>query len=149
MRSRRSHVAFVAAALLVSGLLPGSASAAIGGVCPAPTSQVSQGIELCTDRGGGATYQAGDRITVCVSVNIPQIMIFPPPPPPTIRVENVAADGSSRLLIEAQMASGQQCIDGTVVEPLGNETIRAQAVAQDGKAFQEKSLTITTVARSG
>ena len=135
--------------LLVMGLLPGSAQAAIGGVCPVPTSQVSQGIELCTDRGDASTYQAGDRITVCVSVNIPQIMIFPPPPPPTIRVEDLAADGSSKLLIEAQMASGQQCVAGTIVEPLGKETIRAQALGQDGKVFQEKSISVTTVPRAG
>jgi len=120
------------------------ASAAIGAVCPTPTSQVSSGIDVCTDRGDNASYQAGDQITVCVSANIPMIMIYPPPPPPTIRVENVAADGSTRLLIETQMASGQQCSTGTIVEPFGQETIRAQAIGQDGKAFQEDTVTITT-----
>jgi hypothetical protein len=135
------------ASLLSGGLLPRPASAAIGAICPTPTSQVSQGIDVCVDRGDNATYQAGDLITVCVSANIPQIMIFPPPPPPTIKVENVLADGSTRLLIEAQMASGQQCSAGTIVEPFGQETIRAQAIGQDGKAFQEDTATITTAPR--
>jgi hypothetical protein len=108
---------------------------------------VSNGIDVCTDRGDNATYQAGDRITVCVSANIPMIMIYPPPPPPTIRVENVAADGSTRLLIETQMAAGQQCSTGTIVEPFGQETIRAQAIGQDGKPFQEDTVTFTTTPR--
>jgi hypothetical protein len=135
------------ASLLSGSLQPQPASAAIGAVCPTPTSQVSKGIDVCVDRGDNATYQAGDRITVCVSANIPQIMIFPPPPPPTIKVENVLADGSTRLLIEAQMASGQQCSAGTIMEPFGQETIRAQAIGQDGKAFQEDTATITTAPR--
>ncbi|MGE3909956.1 MAG: hypothetical protein AB7K36_11415 [Chloroflexota bacterium] len=123
------------------------AVAAIGGVCPVPTSEVQNGIQVCTDRGDGATYTAGDLITVCVSANIPQIAIYPPPPPPQIRVEDVAADGSSTLLMEANMASGQRCVSGRIVEPLGQETIRAQALGQAGKVFQEASISITTVAR--
>jgi len=125
---------------------PAPVSAAIGAICPVPTSQVDHGIEVCADRGDGSTYTAGDRITICVSVNIPQIAIYPPPPPPTIRVENVAADGSAQLLIEARMASGQQCMSGTAVAPFGQETIRARAISADGKVFQEDTVTITTAA---
>ncbi len=135
------------ASLLSGSLPPKSASAAIEAICPTPTSQVSQGIDVCVDRGDNATYQAGDRITVCVSANIPQIMIYPPPPPPRIKVENVLPDGSTRLLIETQMASGQQCSAGTIMEPFGQETIRAQALGQDGKVFQEDTAAITTSAR--
>jgi hypothetical protein len=130
----------------ISGASP--ASAAIGQVCPTPPSQVMNGIDVCVDRGDNATYQAGDRITVCVSANIPQIMIFPPPPPPAIKVEDVAADGSSRLLIEAQMVSGQQCATGIIMEPFGQETIRAQALGQDGTVFQEDTTTIITTPAS-
>src|SRR5689334_6852480 len=82
----------------VSSLFVQPASAAIGPVCPTPPSQVANGIDLCVDRGDNATYKAGDQITICVSANIPQIMIYPPPPPPHIKVEGVAADGSTRLL---------------------------------------------------
>ena len=126
---------------------PEPASAAIGSVCPVPTTQVDHGIKVCVDRGDGATYTAGDRITVCVSANIPQIAIFPPPPPPTIRVENVAADSNSQLLIEARMASGQQCSTGAIIAPFGQETVRAQAIGADGKVFQEDTVTITTTAQ--
>ena len=122
-------------------------SAAIGSVCPVPTGEVSGGIKVCADRGDGATYAAGDLITVCVSANIPQIAIYPPPPPPTIRVENVSADGTARPLIEARTTSGQHCATGRIVEPFGQETIRAQAIGADGKPFQEDSITITTAPR--
>lgn len=126
---------------------PRIAEAAIGAVCPVPTGEVPNGIKVCTDRGDGATYTDGDRITVCVSASIPQIAIFPPPPPPTIRVENIAADGATRLLIDARMASGQQCVAGTVVAPFGEETVRAQALGSDGRVFQADSVRFTTVAR--
>jgi hypothetical protein len=133
--------------LVAGSMLANPALAAIGPVCPVPTSQVNNGIDVCVDRGDNSTYRAGDLITFCVSANIPQVMIFPPPPPPTIRVESVAADGSTRLLIEAQMASGQQCASGTIVEPFGQESVRAQAVGQDGKAFQEDTAAFTTAPR--
>jgi hypothetical protein len=45
------------------------------------------------------------------------------------------------------MASGQQCVAGTVIEPLGPETIRAQALGQDGKVMQEDTAQITTSPR--
>jgi hypothetical protein len=140
-------LAALGAAILFGFLPVRPASAAIGSVCPVPTSQVGHGIDVCTDRGDGASYQAGDHITVCVSANIPQIMIYPPPPPPTIRVEDVLADGSTRPLIEERMASGQQCVAGTVVEPFGAETIRAQAIGQDGKVIQEDTAPVTTAPR--
>lgn len=152
LRAARPGIALATLFAVIIGLgfgvgQPEQATAAIGSVCPVPPSQVDNGIDVCADRGDGAMYTAGDRITVCVSANIPQIAIFPPPPPPTIRVENVAADGASQLLIEARMASGQQCMAGTVVAPFGQETIRAQAIGADGKMFQEDTVTITTAAR--
>ena len=36
---------------------------------------------------------------------------------------------------------------GTIMEPFGQETIRAQALGQDGKVFQEDTTTITTAPR--
>lgn len=147
---RKAVLVLFVAGVLGLGLgvvLAERASAAIGSVCPVPTGEVNNGIKVCADRGDGATYAAGDLITVCVSANIPQIMIYPPPPPPTIRVENVSADGAARPLIEARTASGQQCATGRIEEPFGQETIRAQAISPDGKPFQEDSITITTAAR--
>lgn len=127
---------------------PQTAEAAIGAVCPVPTGEVPNGIAVCIDRGDGATYTAGDHITVCLSASIPQIAIFPPPPPPTIRVESVAADGAARLLIDARMASGQQCVAGTVVAPFGEESVRAQALGSDGRVSQEHSVRFMTTART-
>jgi hypothetical protein len=148
--------AFGASFLAVSALLgvasglfaaPTPAAAAIGPVCPAPTSQVGGGLDVCVDRGDDATYPEGSPITVCVSANIPQIAIFPAPPPPTIRVESVLEDGTTQLLMEAKMASGQQCVSGSVVEPFGEETVRAQALGQDGTVFQEDTAHFTTAPR--
>ena len=123
------------------------AEAAIGPVCPLPTSQVGGGIDVCVDRGDDATYPEGSPITVCVSASIPQIAIFPPPPPPTIRVESVLQDGTTQLLMEARMASGQQCVSGSIVEPFGEEMVRAQALGSDGVVFQEDTAHFTTVPR--
>jgi len=127
---------------------PGPAEAAIGPVCPVPTSQVGGGLDVCVDRGDDATYQEGTPITVCVSASIPQIAIFPPPPPPTIRVESILQDGTTQLLMETRMASGQQCVSGSIVEPFGEETVRAQALGSDGVVFQEDIAHFTTAPRT-
>lgn len=142
-------VAAVAFGAVVAGWAgaPRPAEAAIGAVCPVPPSQVANGVDVCVDRGDDATYSAGSPISVCVSVSIPQIAIFPPPPPPTIRVESVLPDGTTQLLIEARTASGQQCASGTIVEPFGAEVVRARALGPDGTAFQEDVARFTTVPR--
>jgi hypothetical protein len=145
--ARSVLVAALGAGTTIGVMAAPPAEAAIGPVCPVPPGQVGKGIDVCVDRGDNATYQAGDLITVCVSANIPQIMIYPPPPPPTIRVETLPPDGSSRILIDFQAASGEQCATGSIVEPLGQETIRGQALGQDGKVFQEDVVTITTAPR--
>jgi hypothetical protein len=163
------HTALVRAALpAASGLSfllalgpPGRASAAVdtaGGApsgpspraispdCPVASDQVSAsgGLAVCVDRGEGATYLAGDRITVCVTANIPAIAIFPPPPAPTIRVESAPSDRSIRRLMEDEFFTGQRCLTGTIVAPFGYEVVRAQAVRQDGTAFLEDTVTFTT-----
>jgi len=117
--------------------------------CPVGSDQLSTsgGLAVCADRGEGATYVAGDRITVCVAANIPAIAIYPPPPAPTIRVESVASDGSSRLLLDDQFFSGQRCLTGTIVPPFGAETVRAQAIRQDGTVFLDDMVTFKTVPR--
>jgi hypothetical protein len=156
-RTHQGRLKFLAAlggigALLIGVMValvaaPAPASAAIGPVCPVPTGQVGGGLDVCVDRGDDATYPEGSPITVCVSASIPQIAIFPPPPPPTIRVESILQDGTTQLLMEAKMASGQQCVSGSVVEPFGEESVRAQALGSDGKVFQEDTATFTTAPR--
>lgn len=155
--SRAAWLAALSAGVLVGSLViglvgglfldPTPASAAIGPVCPVPESQVGGGLDVCVDRGDDATYPEGSPITVCVSANIPQIAIFPPPPPPIIRVESVLQDGTTQLLIDAKMAAGYQCASGSVVEPFGEEMVRAQALGQDGTVFQEDTAHFTTVPR--
>jgi hypothetical protein len=129
-----------------SGGSPGASPAIIAPDCPPDASQVSTsgGLAVCVDRGEGATYTEGDRITVCVAANVPTIAIYPPPPPPTIRVVNIAANGSSRVLLEDDFAEGHRCLSGTIAAPIGRETVRAQAIRADGTPFLEDTVTFTT-----
>jgi hypothetical protein len=115
--------------------------------CPVPVDQVSptDAIEVCTARRDGSTYAADDRITVCVTANIP--LIAPLPSAPTIRVVNISSDGAEHPLLEGKFFTGQRCMAGMIAEPFGQETIRAQAINQDGAVFLEDTVTFTTMSR--
>ena len=99
-------------------------------VCPVP--EAPNGVEVCVDRGEGAIYYEGDPIRICVTVNLPVIAIFPPPPPPLVRVTNSVNGGPARVVFEEHFWNGQRCINSTITPPLGQETIRAEVIAQDG-----------------
>ncbi len=113
--------------------------------CPVPVENADNGVEVCVDRGEGAVYQAGDPITICVTANIPVILIFPPPPPPAIRVLSSTNGGPEQLLFQVAMQSGQECRTFTIVPPYGQELIRAEAVGSDGRAFASDSTTFVSV----
>jgi hypothetical protein len=117
------------------------------GDCPVLPENVAGGVEVCIDRGDGSVYTEGQPITVCVTANVPQILIFPPPPPPAIRVTNSTNGGPERVLIEVSFASGQRCMNGIINAPTGAETVRAQAIGQDGRVIAEDVLTFTTTPR--
>jgi hypothetical protein len=124
---------------------PSASPAIIAPDCPVSAEELSTsgGLAVCVDRGEGSTYTEGDRITVCASANIPRIAIYPPPPPPTIRVDSVV-DGNTRTLLEDQFADGHRCLSGTIAPPLGQETVRAQAIRADGTVFLDDTVTFTT-----
>lgn len=129
-----------------AGASGGATPAIIAPDCPVGAEQLSTsgGLAVCVDRGEGATYVEGDRISVCVAANIPTIAIYPPPPPPTIKVESQVDGGSSRVLLEDRFTDGHRCMSGTIVAPFGSETVRAQAIRADGTVFLEDSVTFTT-----
>ena len=131
-----------------TGAPPSAAPAIIAPDCPVSSDELSTsgGLAVCVDRGEGSTYTEGDRITVCASANIPTIAIYPPPPPPTIRVESIIG-GRTRTLLEDQFAEGHRCLTGTIAPPLGQETVRVQAIRDDGTAFLEDTVTFTTQPR--
>jgi hypothetical protein len=128
-----------------TGAPPSASPAIIAPDCPVSSEELttSGGLAVCVDRGEGSTYTEGDRISVCASANIPMIAIYPPPPPPTIRVESLAA-GSTRTLLEDQFADGNRCLTGTIAPPLGQETVRVQAIRADGTVFLEDTAAFTT-----
>lgn len=140
----RSVGAAIAAAFglaMLAVALPGTASAQTDpqpqavSVCPLPPESVGSSLDVCVDRGDGSTYHLGDPITICVTANIPQIAIFPPPPAPTIRLTSSVNGGPGVVILQEQFASGQRCLSRTIVPPTGQETILAQAIGQDGRAF--------------
>lgn len=154
MSYRGISIAVVALAMLFASgtaLRAGPASAQPGptaiGDCPVLPENVNGGVDVCIDRGDGSFYAGGQPITVCVTANVPQILIFPPPPPPTIRVTNSTNGGPERVLIEDSFASGQRCINGIIMAPTGAETVRAQAIGPDGGVIAEDVLTFTTTPR--
>src|SRR3712207_667874 len=111
----------VAAPAPVAAQQPGTRAAA---VCPVP--EVPNGVEVCVDRGAGASYYEGDPITICVTVNLPVIAIFPPPPEPLVRVTNAVNGGPAGVVLEDHFWHAQRCITATITPPLGQETIRAE-----------------------
>lgn len=128
---------------------PSASPAIIAPDCPVGADQLSAsgGLAVCVDRGEGATYLAGDHITVCVSANIPTIAIYPPPPP-TVRVESMVGDGSSRVLLEDHFTEGNRCLTGIIAPPFGHEAVRARAIRADGTSFLEDTVAFMTQARS-
>ena len=97
-----------------------------------PASAQGPPIAVSVDRGNGAIYYEGDPIRICVTVNLPVIAIYPPPPPPLVRVTNSVNGGPARVVFEEHFWNGQRCINSTITPPLGQETIRAEVIAQDG-----------------
>jgi len=117
-------------------------------VAVCPVQEAPNGVEVCVDRGEGAVYFEGDPITICVTVNLPVILIFPPPPPPLVRVTNSVDGGAPRVLIEDHFWNGQRCITSTITQPLGQETIHAEVIAQDGRLLASDATHYTSLPRT-
>src|SRR5215207_8295159 len=88
-------------ALITGGFLWGiaPAHASAQSAPPCPVSEAPNGVDVCVDRGEGALYAEGDAIRICVTVNIPTILIFPPPPPPLVRLTNTVDGAAPRVLL--------------------------------------------------
>ena len=143
-------VPIVAAMVFLAASAPGSASAqqaqAVSN-CPPP--EALHGVEVCVDRGPGSVYYEGDPITICFTVNVPVIAIYPPPPPPLVRVTNSVSGGPPQVIYEEYMQSGQRCLNRTIVPPLGHEVIRAEVIGRDGRLIGSDQTTYTSLPRSG
>lgn len=113
---------------------------------PCPAAEAPHGVDVCVDRGDGATYAEGESITVCVTVNILVIQVFPPPPPPLVRLTNTVDGMPPRVFFEEALASGQRCLDGEIVPPLGDEVIVAEVLGPDGSLIASDTVSYRSVA---
>jgi hypothetical protein len=138
-------VAFVVLAATTTGPERANAQDGQAAACPIPASDVEMGVEVCVDRGSGAVYFEGDRITICVTANIPQILIFPPPPPPTIRLVDIVNGVEQGEIFREDFVSGERCVERVIGPPLGQETIRAEAIGNDGRVFAMSAVSFRTV----
>jgi hypothetical protein len=149
MKHRLGPVAAVVAALslLVIGVSSAGAQpgpAAVAPACPPPEPAPTEWIDICIDRGEGATYQMGDAITMCVTAYIPQPATAAPPSPeptagppmplPLVRVVNTVNAGPERVVFEEAFAGGQRCLTLEIVPPTGSELLRVDVIDQlDGR----------------
>ena len=145
------------AALLASALVLASpvaraqAPAAASAPCPVPLDQLGtrpsaagSSLAVCVDRGPDAVYVEGDPITLCVTVTVPMIMIFPPPPPPLVRVTNTTNGGEPRTVLSEQFNGDSRCIDGEVAAPFGQDIFTAQVLDTNGSPMAQDAVEITT-----
>jgi hypothetical protein len=150
----------VVAALLTSalGVAPPSAraqeAAAASASCPVPLDQLGSrpstagsNVAVCVDRGPGTVYVEGEPITLCVTVSVPTIMIFPPPPPPAVRVTNSTNGGSERIVLRDQFNGDYRCISGAIAAPLGQDVFAAQVLDANDAPMAQDVVQITTQPR--
>lgn len=86
----------------------------------------SSTISVSVDRGNGSTYNAGDPITVCVSLNLGGPNIFQASSYPVRLTDMVAGNAPVTLLNTQLSATGQRCLTTRVGPPYGSETITGQ-----------------------
>jgi hypothetical protein len=117
-----------------------SEPSAVAPSCPSTDDTPADWIDLCIDRGDGATYQVGDPITLCITAYIPQPATAAPPPSsptavspmplPLVRVVNSVDGGAERVVFEEAFAGGQRCLTLSIVPPTGSEILRVDVIDQ-------------------
>jgi hypothetical protein len=152
-------VAVVAAlSLLFIGVSSAGAQPGPAAVVPAcPPSEVppTEWIDICIDRGEGATYRVGEPIVACVTAYVPQPATAGPPrqpasdspmPLPLVRVVNVVDGGPERVVFEEAFAGGRRCLTLSIVPPTGSEILRVDVVDQlDGRLIATDQALFTSV----
>jgi hypothetical protein len=146
--SRKVVSLTVLAGVALTALVPAVASARSRpqAVALCPAAEAPGGVDVCIDRGDGAVYATGETITICVTVSIPMILIFPPPPPPLLRLTNTVNGMAPRVIFEEQLASGQRCLDAEITPPLGDEQILAEVLGPDGRVIAADTVTYRSTA---
>jgi hypothetical protein len=141
-----SFVLFAALTLaaILSAVRAARAWAQVAAPCPA--AEAPHGVDVCVDRGDGATYAEGELITICVTMSIPVILIFPPPPPPLVRLTNTVDGMAPRVLFEEPLAAGQHCLDAEIAPPLGDEIIMAEVLGPDGRVIASDMVSYRSMA---
>jgi hypothetical protein len=107
-------------------------------------------ITVSVDRGNGATYAAGDTITVCVSLNLGGPNIFQANSFP-VRLTDRVAGTAPVVLLDTQLApTGQRCLTTVVGPPFGSETITGQVFDPvNGGVIDSASVSFISVGQRG
>ena len=137
---------FVLAVVLFAASAPTPAAARSQAATSCPAPEAITGVEVCVDREGGLAFQ-GEMIMICVTVNIPQIAIFPPPPAPLVHVTNSVNGDLPRVLFEEQMSYGQRCVQPVIGPPFGVELVRADVLGPDGRVIASDTATFISAPR--
>jgi hypothetical protein len=144
----------LAVALTLAAPAAPARAATASAPCPLPLDQLprgpgatSSGVGMCVDRGDGATYVEGDPITLCVTVSVPTIMIYPPPPPPAVRVTDSTDGGRARTVLADAFNGDSRCISGTVEAPFGRDVFRAQVLGANDVPIAEHAVQVITQPR--
>jgi len=141
MLTRLLALGTTAAVLLSTALaLPGRATAQISS-CPVAD---SESIAVCVDRGPEGVYVVGDQITICVTVNVPQILIFPPPPPPQVRITSQVDEDTPTTIFEDGVRSSH-CFEAMIVAPTGRERLVAFVLDDNGGVIATSSVSFLSV----
>ncbi len=128
----------------VTGMTSTGAAVTIG----SPAQPSSTLISVSVDRGSGATYYAGEPITICVSLdfsgpNIYQASAFP------VRLTDQVAGSTSVVIFRGLVAAaGQQCLTRAITAPFGSETITGEVFDPlNGTRIASDSVSFTSTAR--
>jgi hypothetical protein len=158
----RQHLRSFAAVGAASSLLVIGVSSA--GAQPAPAADVpicppdlapTDWIDICIDRGDGASYRVGDPIVACMTAHVPQPATAGPPrqptddsltPLPLVRVAKVVDGGPERVVFEEAFAGGRRCLTLSIVPPTGSDLLRVDVVDQlDGRLIASDRVLFTSV----
>jgi hypothetical protein len=110
----------------------------------------SSSISVSVDRGNGATYNAGDSITVCVSLNLGGPNIFQASSYPVRLTDVVIGNAPVELLNTTLSATGQRCLTSRIGPPFGSETITGQVSDPvNGGVIGSASVSFTSIGQFG
>ncbi len=122
-------------AAFVVGVIPTVPPAFAATSATGPAAQdVSVG--LTVDRGDDGAYFVGESMTVCIT----------PSRAATVRLVHGQGTAASSVIFQGQV-SEEQCSSGPITPPVGTETLRAEALDDQGNVLASRTVTYRTAMR--